>query len=625
MKRLRLFCLLVLVLTTTAVAAAEQKIATVADKVTLFLDGAQVTRTKRVDLPAGKSTLVFTGLSPYLDERSMQVQAHGGFTVTGVERRFDYVDSLAWSSQLMEYDAERRRIAARIEEIGSEQEVVAAEIELLKTNCSVANRTVVTSLQGIRELDEYYAARLKTLKTRARNLNAEVRTLNAKSADLWREICLLGGTPKKKVSEIVVQVEAPAACKASFELVYYVQGAGWYPAYDIRSAGVSAPLAVTYMANVYQNTCEDWRNVALTLSSSNPALAGTAPTLKTYWLDFGLAAPRYERMKYGSTVSGRVTTGAGEPLIGVAVQVPGSSVATTTDMEGRYSITLPEDASELRFSSVGYDTTTRRISGDTLDVVMWAGSQSLEEVKAADYKATHKLPIAVPEMSVDFADIDFDAEEMQSAPPEVERRSSPVGYEFAIRKPYTIPSGGKSVAVEIGRYELPAAYLYRCVPKVDRDAFLTAAATDWERLNLLEGVASVYFENTFIGKTVLQPDVPGDTLSFSLGRDRSIVVSRERVNDYTSRRAVGSSQSQEIAWKITVRNTRQEPVVLKLTDQIPVSKNGTIVVTAEETDGGTLSETGIVTWMLNLRPGEQRELSLRYKVKYPKGLRLAVE
>ena len=109
-------------------------------------------------------------------------------------------------------------------------------------------------------------------------------------------------------------------------------------------------------------------------------------------------------------------------------------------------------------------------------------------------------------------------------------------------------------------------------------------------------------------------------------RDRSIRIERTKENDYSSRRAIGSNQTQTVAWKFSVRNTRPEPVVLTLADQLPVSRNSAIAVSAEELSGGQLDkESGIVTWRLELKPGEQRELRLRYAVKYPKGRSLTIE
>lgn len=618
----------------TLSAAGEQKVKTSVEQVTLFIDGAQVTRSRQIDLPAGNSTVVFTGLSPYLDDKSMQVSAKGPFTVTAVNRVFNHTDSLERSTRRQALEQEIDKTQQQLNRLKASREVVDAESELLKTNCSVANRNVATPLAAIRELNEYYAARLEELKSKARSLDAEEEKINERRRQILAELVNLGGKQSVPMSEVEVRIEAPAACRGSFTLTYYVRNAGWFPSYDIRSGGLSEPVEISYKANIFQNTKEEWKNVALTLSSSNPNTGSIAPQLRTWWLDYGLAPPRYNLNLTSNTVSGIVFDEQREPLPGATVMVPGTTVGTSTDVQGRYSITVPNGATSLQFSYVGYTPWTERITGNSMNVTMQEDATALDEAVVVGYGVSNQLAGAAPGVrirgtaasdrkvvEVDFAD--FDAE---SAVMEVEQTQNQLGYEFEIRQPYTIPSDGKSVAAEIGRFDLTAAYAYRSTPKIDKDAFLVAEATGWEKLNLLQGEANVYFENTFVGKSILDPGQTSDTLRFSMGRDRSIRIERTKENDYSSRRAIGSNQTQTVAWKFTVRNTRPEPVVLTLTDQLPVSRNSTIAVSAEELSGGRLDkESGIVAWRLELKPGEQRELHLRYAVKYPKGRSLAIE
>jgi uncharacterized protein (TIGR02231 family) len=153
-----------------------------------------------------------------------------------------------------------------------------------------------------------------------------------------------------------------------------------------------------------------------------------------------------------------------------------------------------------------------------------------------------------------------------------------------------------------------------------------ADATDWQQHNLLEGETNVYFENSFVGKTILDPMVTSDTLHFSLGRDNGIRIQRTKVSDRSTRRLLASTQEQNMTWRITVKNSRKETVSLTLQDQIPVSQNSNITVTTEELSGGQLDKsTGIVVWQLKLQPNEQREFIVQYRVKYPKNRRLVVE
>ncbi len=634
----RLNCIAWLLLSICAAAAApvsgQTKVKTSVEKVTLFIDGAQVTRTEQVDIPAGNSTLVFTGLSPYLDDKSMQVAAKGRFTVTAVNRLFNHTDSLERSARQQALEQELANIRQQQKKQQAAREVIDAESDLLKVNCSVGNRNAATPLAAIKELNEYYASRMEELKRRTLELEGQLKTLSEREQQVLADLTQLGGRQTAPMSEVEVRIESPAACKGVFTLTYYVRNAGWFPSYDIRSGGLSEPVEISYKANIFQNTREEWKNVDLTLSSSNPTTGSIAPQLKTWWLDYGMAPPRYNPSLTSNTVSGTVFDEQREPLIGASVLVPGTTVGTSTDVQGRYSVTVPNGVSSLQFNYIGYKSQTRAIAGNTMNVVMQEDNAQLDEVVVTGYGSAPSAALtgrvagvqarnkaATRTVEMEFADFAEESDVM-----EVGQTQTQLGYEFEIRQPYTIPSDGKSVAAEIGRYRLPAVYTYRSTPKIDKDAFLVAETTDWAKLNLLEGEANVYFENTFVGKSILSPREAGDTLRFSMGRDRGIRIERTKESDYSARRAVGSNQTQTMGWKLTVRNTRTEPVVLMLTDQLPVSRNSSITVTEEELSGGTLDkETGTVTWRLELKPGEQRELKLRYAVKYPKGRSLNIE
>ena len=564
----------------------------------------------------------------------MQVAAKGRFTVTAVNRLFNHTDSLERSARQQALEQELANIRQQQKKQQAAREVIDAESDLLKVNCSVGNRNAATPLAAIKELNEYYASRMEELKRRTLELEGQLKTLSEREQQVLADLTQLGGRQTAPMSEVEVRIESPAACKGVFTLTYYVRNAGWFPSYDIRSGGLSEPVEISYKANIFQNTREEWKNVALTLSSSNPTTGSIAPQLKTWWLDYGMVPPRYNPSLTSNTVSGTVFDEQREPLIGASVLVPGTTVGTSTDVQGRYSVTVPNGASSLQFNYIGYKSQTRAIAGNTMNVVMQEDNAQLDEVVVTGYGSVPSAALtgrvagvqarnkaATRTVEMEFADFAEESDVM-----EVGQTQTQLGYEFEIRQPYTIPSDGKSVAAEIGRYRLPAVYTYRSTPKIDKDAFLVAETTDWAKLNLLEGEANVYFENTFVGKSILSPREAGDTLRFSMGRDRGIRIERTKESDYSARRAVGSNQTQTMGWKLTVRNTRTEPVVLMLTDQLPVSRNSSISVTGEELSGGTLDkETGTVTWRLELKPGEQRELKLRYAVKYPKGRSLNIE
>ena len=200
----------------------------------------------------------------------------------------------------------------------------------------------------------------------------------------------------------------------------------------------------------------------------------------------------------------------------------------------------------------------------------------------------------------------------------------PTNISFVIAIPYTILTNGRPQLVDIQTSDLPATYRYELTPKLDTDAFLTAQITGWDKLNLLNGVARIYFEGTFVGESRVSLTEAKDTLSLSLGRDKRIIAKREQIEDLNSRKSVGSNQREGRAYRISLRNTRAEPVSLTLYDQIPVSTDSRIEVSLTDAGGAVVNpETGKLTYRLTLQPNESRALTFRYEVKYPKGRILA--
>ena len=603
--------------------------------VTVFANGAQVERSQSLNLTAGEQVITFTGLSPYADTKSLQLRARGKLTVIGVNYRKAHPDSVKHVRILKEAQQKVKAADDKIHQLQAEREVVESQLEMVKTNCSVGNRTAATPLAGIKELNTYYSQELLALKKKIISIDEELQKVNEEREKLANTADSIGHLPLATVTEVDVKLDVPQACRAEFDISYYVKNAGWYPTYDVRSESTSHPLQLYYKANIFQNTKEKWDKVTVTLSSANPNRSNVAPELRTYWLDYGRQAPQYDQDDEDAGVSGVVTDEEREPLIGCNVQVVGTKLSTVTDFEGHYSITLPKDKKQLRFSYVGYESKTVRVSGSTLNVRMKEDENTLQEVAVVAYglngkvasglqtskRAARKEREMAPMEDAEYAESLEESEMM-----EVEEQKAQFGYEFDIKQPLTLLSNGKVTVTEIARYQLPASYQYVGVPRADREAFLVADATGWTSYSLLEGEANIYFDNSFVGKTIIDPTVPSDTLHFSLGRDSGIRIQRIKVADKSTRKLLASHQEQAMAWRIMVKNIRNENVNMTLKDQIPVSQNSGITVTTEELSGGNLDkENGYITWQLNLQPNEQRELLVQYRVKYPKNRRLVVE
>ncbi|MBK8497631.1 MAG: DUF4139 domain-containing protein [Flavobacteriales bacterium] len=197
---------------------------------------------------------------------------------------------------------------------------------------------------------------------------------------------------------------------------------------------------------------------------------------------------------------------------------------------------------------------------------------------------------------------------------------SEVSAEFKIKRTYDIPSDARPYMVEVAEHSLPAAYSYVAAPKVDRDAFLMARITGWEQLDLVDGPANVYYEDSYVGESRINTAGINDTLDLSLGRDNDIRVERKELEDRTSRRIIGSERKQTMSYEITVKNTTSAPIHLVLRDQVPVSMNDQIKVEVLELSKGELdAREGIVSWPMDLQPGASQTVKLSFEIRHPKG------
>jgi uncharacterized protein (TIGR02231 family) len=237
--------------------------------------------------------------------------------------------------------------------------------------------------------------------------------------------------------------------------------------------------------------------------------------------------------------------------------------------------------------------------------------------------ARSEAPAMVAEMA---ESVKSAKEDIAAAPVTVEKQVGETTVTFDVAIPSSIAADGKIQTIEIQRTASPAEYKYVTVPKMSPLAYLTANITDWARQSLIGGEATLYFENTFVGKSYLNVNQLTDTLVLSLGTDNSILVKREKRQDFTSKRVIGANKTETFSFLITIRNNKASLVKMTLNDQIPVSSNSGITVEATELSGGKLSpQSGQIRWDLEIKPQETKQIILTYSVKYPKDKTVILE
>ena len=628
------------VLVSIATSAKEQPVITTISAVKVFLSGAEVTRTGKADLPKGTATLVFAGLSEEVDPSNIQVSGSGAFTILGVQHRLNYLEQQQDRAEVTVFKDRIATLEADIERENSLLEVVEKEDARLSKNEVVAGEQGLTLAQ-LQSINEYLRGRQESIAIKRIAIRHTITTLNEELGKVKLQLTQIQGKKTRPNSEVVVEVSANAAVSATLTLKYMVQSAGWSPTYDIRVADITKPMELTYKAQVYQSTGEDWDKVQLALSSGEPNRDAIMPTLYPWRLDFG--TPRQApvaNVQPGFNPNVRDVRGiirdasTGEPLPFVNVilsDVNGQTInGTTSNIDGYYAIAVPVNGRNLRFEFIGYGTQHMAITSGSMNVNMAENATQLSEVVIATggTPASYGYVPGVQMKSVqrirkqrgEQEALLFDKVELANASiaiGEVTERAT--SFEFAISVPYTIPSDGKNHQVGVQEQQLTSTYKYYCTPKLDLDAFLFAQVTGWEGLNLLAGPAFIYFEGTYVGESLLDLAGVGDTLDISLGRDQGVTVQRTKRKDFSQRQVVGGKRVESVGWEIAVRNNKAQAIDLVITDQYPLAARSEIEVKLDEAGGAAVNtEKGFLTWKVKVEPRTNQKWSFGYSVKVPK-------
>ena len=142
---------------------------------------------------------------------------------------------------------------------------------------------------------------------------------------------------------------------------------------------------------------------------------------------------------------------------------------------------------------------------------------------------------------------------------------------------------------------------------------------------MLSGEANLFFEGTYLGKTYLNTQNTNDTLNISLGRDKNVVVTRTKLNDFTKKGFMSNKRTDSRGFEIAIRNKKSQAINIIVEDQLPLSVNKDIEIENEAKEAELNKTTGKLTWKLNVAGGKEQKLKFNYTVKYPKDLHLQLE
>ncbi len=565
--------------------------------VMVYRSGAEMVHTARARLAQGNSELIIDDVSTTLDPASIRVSCNGTVTIMGVSFSKDYlqpetvtplVKKLQDSIEVISREQERLNILTKSDE---------QALELLNSNKNIGGSQNGVSAAELAKMMDYYRQQQVLLRTELGGYADKAGRLRMSRQNLQNQIAEEEARNTKTSGRILLQLLSPQGGTYDFTVSYLTPEAHWEPAYDLKVTGSSDPLQLLYKARLVQSSGIDWKHVKLSLSTSMPSQGGNAPVLKARFLRFAEAVAYLGFYNNGvaNSLSGRVpglaATGGAPGVALDDVRIKGKA-----DFEQKGVPLYIVDGTEITADDFG------RLDPKTIENVEVLKGDEATNLYGSR-AASGVIVVTLKNGMGDYVGIS----------------DNQLDVVFDIDIPYDIPSNGKEQGVELKEYKLPCTYQYYAAPVADKEAYMLGQMQGWEKLNLLPGEASIMVDGTYIGKSFIDPGSTQDTLNLTLGRDKRIVVKREKVNDFSSVKFLGSNKKEVFTYEITVRNNKKEKVQLLLKDQYPISTDKDIEDELLDSGGAVVNkDTGILTWRVDLAPGESREFRISYSVKYPK-------
>ncbi|MDD3286558.1 MAG: DUF4139 domain-containing protein, partial [Bacteroidales bacterium] len=199
-----------------------------------------------------------------------------------------------------------------------------------------------------------------------------------------------------------------------------------------------------------------------------------------------------------------------------------------------------------------------------------------------------------------------------------------LGKEYEVGMKHTIISDGKEKIIALETKTTKADYKHYTIPKIEKAAYISALMPQWEDLELMDASGKIYLENNYINDTYISSSNTEDTLNLSIGQDKRVAVDRKVAKTKPEKTGLLSNTIETIVTiTLSIKNNNQTPIDINVVDQIPLSNQENIKITAGDLSKAQYDEkTGKLTWDFSLKALEQKTITFNYTVRQPKGVNI---
>lgn len=541
----------------------KQIIKTEVDEVKLFLTAGEMGHHEKVTIKKGRNRLVFTGISAYADPQSIQFVGDAKYRLVSVSTEMDFLAAEQFNPEISVLKDSLENLSDTHQNTQDILDSYLAEQAVLNTNRDLGGNSQNVTVAQIKEAGEFYRKRTLEINQAITKLKKQKRRLSETIEALRFQLVELNYNENQRSNQVVVLLDSDETSSMEASLKYLVSDCGWAATYDLSAIDINQKINLKYKAQVYNNTGNDWKDVALTISTGDPNLSASHPELSPWYLNY------YSAAYINSKSDKKYYAPKGLEQDYRRDVVSNINMANQRAYDNYYTL---DDAEKMN------------------------GQLSMNKIELSKNQVVGNAPVQLRQIEI-----------------------SELTSEFIIENKFSCPTDAKPYTVNVKEMDLDATFSHITVPKLDKAAFLMANIVGWQDLDLIPGPTNVYFAGVYVGMSDINTRNVSDTLSLSFGRDNKVVVMRKLKKELSSKKIIGNSKKDSYIYEIAIRNNRTSPINIKVYDQVPISNSTDITVTVDQLSEGIQDlTTGEVKWNLAISSMDVQAKEIGYTVKYPK-------
>ena len=259
------------------------------NEVTLYLNGAELNHTLNVSLQKGTNEIVVKNIANQLDENSIRIKSTKAVTILSASFTNKYYNEFEIDPNSVALKKVQDSILLTTKELAIVRNTMDMErqtIQLLDKNQVVGGENTGLSVIELTKLVDYYRQKRLSSANTIDGLKEKEIKLNKTLSRLQNQLTFVAGKEEKVSNgKVVIQVMSDMTQTAQFELTYLTNLASWAPFYEIETESIEKPLHLTTKGNVIQLTGIDWKQVNLSLSSTQPNPNNSVPYFSQWVLN----------------------------------------------------------------------------------------------------------------------------------------------------------------------------------------------------------------------------------------------------------------------------------------------------------------------------------------------------